>query len=57
MVGGIRGINKSSLWSAWKLVRKQLTKMAFRDVVDYLEFDIDPENWIKRPLRYSRWKL
>jgi hypothetical protein len=51
MVGGIRGINKTSLWNAWKRVRKQLTKMAFRDVVDYLEFDINPEAWIKKLLK------
>lgn len=51
MAVGIRGINKSSLWASWKLVRKLLAKMAFRDVVDYLEFDIDPEIWIKKLLR------
>lgn len=51
MIGGIRGINKSSLWTSWKLVRKLLSKKAFRDVVDYLEFDIDPETWIKKLLR------
>lgn len=51
MTGGIKGINRSSLWNAWKLVRKQLAKASFRDVVDYLEYDIDPETWIRSLLR------
>ena len=44
----IRGINKSSLWNAWKNIRKQLSRTSLRDITDYIEFDIDPEWWIKK---------
>lgn len=40
-------ISKTSLWQAWKDVRKLLSKSSRRDVTDYFEFDIDPDQWIK----------
>jgi hypothetical protein len=42
------GISKSSLWSAWKSIRLELRKASIRDVVDYLDYDIDPDVWINR---------
>jgi hypothetical protein len=51
--GPVSGINKSSLWTAWKAVRIQLRRAPRRDVLDYLEFDIDPDVWINRLL----WEL
>ena len=47
----IRGINKSSLWKAWKDVRKQLSRTSRHDITDYVEFDIDPNWWINRLLK------
>jgi len=47
----ITGISRSSLWSAWKAIRPQLKKSSLRDVVDFLEYDINPEVWISRLLR------
>jgi len=47
----IRGISKTSLWKAWKAIRKELKKSSLRDVVDFLEYDIDPEVWIRRLLK------
>ena len=46
----IREIDRSSLWNAWKAVRKQLSRASIRDVTDYIEFDIDPDSWIDRLL-------
>lgn len=47
----VPGITKSALWSAWKEVRRQLKRAPRRDVLDYLEYDIDPNVWITRLLR------
>jgi hypothetical protein len=47
----IQGISKSTLWRSWKEVRRQLKKAPRRDVLDYLEYDIDPDVWINRLLR------
>ena len=46
----IQGITKSALWSAWKAVRIQLRRAPRRDVLDYLEYDVDPDVWIDRLL-------
>lgn len=51
MTAGIKGINKTALWSAWKAVRQELKKVPHRDVIDYLEYDLDPDVWIGRLLR------
>jgi hypothetical protein len=50
MTKAIRGISRSSLWRSWKAVRSELKKCALRDVVDYLEYDINPEKWINHLL-------
>ena len=47
----IRGINRSSLWRAWKDIRKQLSRTSRRDITDYVEFDIEPDWWINRLLK------
>src|SRR5712692_4822441 len=52
MSGRIVGINRSSLWRAWKEIRSELRNNFVRDVVDFLDFDIEPEVWIKRLLRH-----
>ncbi len=44
-------INRTSLWNAWKTIRKELKHSSHRDVVDYLEYDVDPEVWISRLLK------
>lgn len=46
----IPGITKTSLWTAWKAIRRDLKRSSIRDVVDHLEFDINPDFWIKRLL-------
>ena len=48
----ITGISRTSLWKAWKEIRPQLKKSSVRDVVDFLEYDINPEVWIGRLLRH-----
>ncbi len=47
----VEGITKATLWTAWKNVRKQLSRTFLRDVTDFVEYDIDPDWWIKRLLR------
>ncbi len=47
----IQGITKNSLWTAWKNVRKQLSRTFIRDVTDFVEYDIDPDWWINRLLK------
>src|SRR5688500_2438720 len=47
---GIRGISYSSLWAAWKEIRKVLKRSSQRDVVDFIDYDIDPDTWINRLL-------
>jgi hypothetical protein len=46
----INGISQATLWESWKNVRKQLTRTFLRDVTDFVEYDIDPDWWIKRLL-------
>ena len=45
-MGGIRGVSKSALWKTWKVVRKELRNMTNRDVIDFVDYDIDPDKWI-----------
>jgi hypothetical protein len=49
--GRIPGVSRSSLWAAWKDARSQLKNSRLRDVIDYLDYDIDPEVWFNRVLR------
>ena len=51
MPGKIHGIAKTSMWSAWKSIRTQLRQSTVRDVVDFLDYDIEPDIWIRRLLR------
>ena len=48
--GPIRGISRTSLWKSWKAVRKELKNSSIRDVVDFLDFDVNPDVWINRLL-------
>jgi hypothetical protein len=50
----ITGISRTSLWNAWKEIRKNLKHASVRDVIDFLEYDIDPNVWINRLLRQLR---
>jgi hypothetical protein len=48
--GSIRGTTRTSLWNSWKAVRKELKNSSVRDVVDFLDFDVNPNIWISRLL-------
>jgi hypothetical protein len=50
----IKGIHRTALWKAWKAIRKELKHSSLRDVVDHVEYDIDPDVWINRLLRRIR---
>ena len=45
---GVPGVSKTALWESWKDVRKKLRDSSLRDVVDWVEYDVDPEKWILR---------
>jgi|GEM_PF-2112551 len=51
MSGRVPGISKTSLWQAWKAVRKEFRRCSLRDVIDYMEYDLDPDVWIRDLLR------
>lgn len=51
MPGHIVGVSKSSLWLAWKEIRAELRNSGVRDVIDFLDYDIEPNVWIGRLLR------
>lgn len=42
----IRGITKTSLWGTWKIVRAELRRATTRDVIDFVDYDVDPDKWI-----------
>src|SRR5437867_12118168 len=48
--GPIRGISRTSLWKSWKAVRKEVRKSSVRDIVDFLDYDVNPNVWINRLL-------
>ncbi len=50
MTGPIVGVNKSSLWLAWKEIRAELRNASIRDVIDFLDYDIEPDVWMRRLL-------
>src|SRR5438105_1960104 len=54
MADHIIGVSRTSLWNAWKEIRKNLKHASVRDVIDFLEYDIDPNVWINRLLRQMR---
>ena len=43
----IDGISKHTLWESWKNIRKQLSRTFLRDVADFVEYDVDPDWWIR----------
>lgn len=51
-MAAIKGISKTSLWNTWKIVRKELRNASIRDVIDYVDYDVDPDKWIERILRH-----
>lgn len=50
MPGPILCVSRTSLWKTWKAVRKELKNSSVRDVVDFLEYDVNPDVWIDRLL-------
>ncbi len=46
----IAGINKTTLWSTWKIIRAEIRNGTVRDVIDFVDYDVDPDVWIKRLL-------
>ena len=48
--GPIRGIHRTSLWASWKAIRRELRRASIRDVIDFLDYDVDPDVWINRLL-------
>ena len=46
----VPGVSRTSLWTAWKSVRKALRHSTIRDVADFIEYDVDPDVWISRLL-------
>lgn len=45
------GITRTALWEAWKNVRRLLRRASRRDVTDYFEFDVDPDQWINKAIK------
>jgi retron-type reverse transcriptase len=39
------------VWQAWKEIRSELRHATVRDVIDFLDYDIEPDIWIRRLLR------
>jgi hypothetical protein len=46
----IKGISKTSLWSTWKIIRAEIRHATNRDVIDFVDYDVDPDKWIQRLL-------
>jgi hypothetical protein len=46
-MASIRGISKTSLWGTWKIVRAELKNATTRDVIDFVDYDVDPDKWIR----------
>ena len=51
MAGEIDGIDTGALWRAWKEIRRDLRRSTIRDVIDFLEYDIEPKKWMRQLLR------
>jgi len=41
-------VSRTAIWKAWKAVRKELKNSSIRDVVDFLDYDVNPDVWINR---------
>jgi hypothetical protein len=50
----IPGITKDALWNSWRETRRNLKRVPRRDILDFLEYDADPNVWISRLLRRLR---
>ena len=50
----IPGITKTALWNSWRATRRGLKRVPRRDVLDFLEYDVDPNVWINRLLSRLR---
>src|SRR6266704_2891960 len=50
MPGLIRGVSATSLWGAWKELRTEIRHSSVRDIIDFLDYDVDPSIWITRLL-------
>ena len=53
------GVTKTALWASWKEVRGRARALSLRDIVDFAEFDIEPEKWINQllsDLQYGRYQ-
>jgi hypothetical protein len=48
MSESIPGISPTALWASWKEIRRDLRQSSVRDVVDFLDYDIDPHIWMDR---------
>src|SRR5580692_6016519 len=46
----IPGISKTALWSTWKIMRAEIRNGTVRDVIDFVDYDVDPNIWIERLL-------
>lgn len=47
---GVSGVSRTSLWKSWKEIRRKFRHSSLRDVIDWVDFDIDPEKWIRQLL-------
>lgn len=49
-MSAIKGISKTSLWGTWKIIRAELRNGSIRDVIDFVDYDVEPNKWIQRLL-------
>ena len=54
MAGSIPNISRTSVWKSWKAVRNELKNSSIRDVVDFLDYDVNPDVWINRLINSIR---
>jgi hypothetical protein len=46
-MAAIKGISKTSLWNTWKVIRAELKNSTTRDIIDFVDYDVDPDKWIQ----------
>lgn len=44
------GVNHKTLARTWAIVRKEVFRYTYRDVIDYLDYDLAPDRWISNLL-------
>ena len=49
--GGVRLVTEGLLWKSWKEIRKSLRYSNLRDIVDFVDYDVNPERWISRTIQ------